>query len=628
MRKQAKFLIPTAALLMFAGAFAMPANAGVEDYTLRKAIPGDVYMVVHGRQHDGMDFVNKQYERVWGAVLKARLDRDIKRFMRAVVRESGEISTEEFETQWQTMADLATAVDWSSLSKREFAMCMKMGFPTNEFVMMMIPKSGETDSAFSGLSGVAQSLVGMTQGALTLNTEEDGSTIIHRITAPTAPMPLGIMLAKHSDVILMGFGTALPTQVLEMLRGASDAAPLHESARFRAALKEVPPGKDALVFLDFDRMFTQTRQMLGVAMSSMPQPSPDSADYETMQKVKKLPNVLFDAMDMFEFLVSTTETDGMKARTHSVMRLKDDAQNARLYKAFFGNQSFSQPLKFVPAESMTFSVSSGVNIPELYKAVIEFIRDHVPDGDQAVAEIASLREMTGYDLEKDIIGWMGGRIVSVNKPGPTKFSPGEWTLMISVSDEPKATEMIGKMMELAPAALAQMQGSVEPADVDGSENFKSIIIPQLAMMGVGKPTLGVKDGWLVLGSSPEMINGVLATIRGEEPNVSASERFQKEGLSPTGDVVGISFTDQSQLGDQLSQALQAVGMLNLMPQVQQSRPLMAAIGIVGKLGTVVKQLNFFQSTASRTVREGNLIKTEMIQNYRDPEAPATSMNTP
>ena len=55
-------------LTLFAAACALPAWAGgIDDFSLTRAIPADAFLAVHTRNHDGLTFLNKQYDRVWQA---------------------------------------------------------------------------------------------------------------------------------------------------------------------------------------------------------------------------------------------------------------------------------------------------------------------------------------------------------------------------------------------------------------------------------------------------------------------------------------------------------------------------------------------------------------------------------
>jgi hypothetical protein len=60
--------------------------------------------------------------------------------------------------------------------------------------------------------------------------------------------------------------------------------------------------------------------------------------------------------------------------------------------------------------------------------------------------------------------------------------------------------------------LVQESGSVVDADIEGAEGFRSVVVPTITTLEY-EPTLGVKEGWLFIGSSPGVITTALAPGR-------------------------------------------------------------------------------------------------------------------
>jgi hypothetical protein len=597
---------------------------GIDDFTLTKAIPADAFLAVHTRDHDGKEFVNKQFARVWEEVHKVRFDKDIKRLFKAI-REEGlppGTEVEGFEEQWQQMYDLWTAVDWASLGKREFAAGLKLGFPTPEFVLLCMPPVDQLKESFEGLSGVLKTLVGLSPETFQLTTQEDGETIIHNAAIVGASFPLGLTLARHKDVILIGFGPTMPEQTLALLRGEG-GEPLVASARFKDAFKKLPPPADRLTFFDIAKFFAQLRTVVDSAfgMAAAGAPAEGEEGYEEFVKWRALPGKILDGLDIFEYSAEVTTTDGMKVTTDSVTVLRDDAQARVLYGVVSGNKPLAEPLKYVPKDASEFSVCSGVDLPALYQAVIKIVREDVPDGEGLIAELQGLKEQTGWDIESDVVGWIGGGFTTFSVPGPTPYSPAEFVFMLSVRDEAKAREIIDRLVALLEPMLVSQNGSIVDAEIEGAEGFKSIIFPLLAMV-MNKPTVGVKDGWLFFGSSPDIIATAAKVAAGEAPNFSKNERFLKEGIQPEGGVTSLSFTDLSKLGEELGGVLQMVPMIGVaVPDLMKDPKMQSLLSMVGKAGRVVRKLDFFQSSASRTTFDGKAFVTKSILTYREPPVP-------
>lgn len=598
---------------------------GMDDFKLTKAIPADAFLAVHARDHAGLEFVQKQMERVWAEVEKQRFDRDVKRIFKGMLQQGQPPGTEleGFEEQWQQMHDLWTSVEWSNLGKREFAMGMKLAFPLPEFVMLMRPPEDKLKESFDGLSGVAKTVAELDPNALKLTTEERGNTVIHKIAFADAPFPLGLTLARHDDVILFGFGPTMAEQSLALLRGEGGEA-LATTARFRGAFKMLPPPTDELVFLDMAKLMGQGRAwaegVLGMAAGAAPLEG--EPGYEDYQKIQALPGKLIDAFDMFEYSASVCTTEGMKSTADAVVVLREDAASHALYPVIAGNKPLSNPLKYVPKTAGDFSATSGVDLLALYKAAVKIIREDVPNGGEMVAQLEALKDAEtgpGIDVEQDIVGWIQGGFIRYSVPGPTPYSPAEFVFMLSVRDEVKAREMIARLVGMVEPMLAEQSGSVVDAEIEGTEGFKSVVVPMLAMFGLTKPTVGVKDGWLFLGSSPNMIATSLEVAAGKAADFSQNERFQKEGIPPDGKVTALSFTDLTKLGEELGQMLQMAPMIGMMaPDVMKNPLAQGVLNMVGKVGRVVRKLDFFQSTASRTTFDGKTLVMKTVTTYREP----------
>lgn len=623
---------------------------GIDDFKLTKAIPADAFFAVHCRDHAGKEFINQQYARVWAEVERQRFDRDLKGIFRAIQQknlpEGAEL--EGFDEQWQQITDLFTSVEWGSLGKRECAMGMKLGFPTVEFVALMMPPEDKVKENFAGLSGILKTVVAFDPNALTLTTEEDGDTVIHKVSLADAPFPLGFALGRHNDVIIIAFGPTMIEQSLALLRGEGGQT-LASTARFQEAFGKLPPPSDKLVFVDLAKLFGQVRGLVNqvTAMMEGSGPAEGEPGYDAFVKWKALPPKIVDMFDMWEYVAEVRTTDGMVATADAITVLRDDAASHGFYPVFYGNNPLHDPLKYVPKNAGEFWVTSGINLPALYEVAVEFIRAEIPDGEEIIAKLESLKQPPagvsmrrqvvgdgkyvdlpvegesgggmGLDIEKDVVGWIGGSLATFSIPGPTAYASSEFVMMLSVRDEAKAREMIERLLALLEPMLQSGQGSIVDAEIEGAEGFKSVIFPPLAMVGIDKPTLGVKDGWLFFASSPSIIGKSLEVAAGNAENFSTNERFVKEGIPAEGHVTSLSFTDQTKLGEELGQVLMMVPMIGMMvPDLAKDRVVQKMLSMAGKVGRVVRKLDFFQSSASRTTFENKIERTKRVTTYREP----------
>ena len=626
--------IPVAALLVALAAAAPPTWAdGIDDFSLTKAIPADVFMAVHSRDHAGKAFVNKQWERVWKAVEAAHFERDIKRLLKGLTQEAGE-SVEGFEDQWQQFNDLLSAVDWSTLFQRESAYAMKIGFPTPEWVLLTRPPADKVNSSFEGLGSILKTLAELAPpNELQLTTEGEGAAVVHQLTFANAPFPFGLTLARQKDVLLIAFGPTIAEQSLAMLRGEGGAT-LASTSRFQEAFKRLPAPTDELAFIDVAKLMTQIRGLMSNVNSMMGDPTGaagaaggqgerggDQPAAPPVAQAMGMVSKVLDAVDMFEYVASVKTTKGKRTNEDSITVLRSDAKSRKLYPAVFGPGSMKDPLKFVPKNASDVTVTSGIDFLALYQTITKFIADEVPDAAEQMGMWEAMQEESGVNLERDILSWLRGGFTVFSTPGKNQFSSGDWVLMLTAADEQKAREMLDKAVELLEPKLAAAQGSFGEAEIEGAEGFHSLNFPMLAMIGMGKPTFGVAQGRVFVGSSAKAIAGALATGSGTAENFSANEQYRAEGLPLASNVTSFSFTDLTGWGEQVGQLLQMSQMALFDPNISQNPPLATLVRMVGKLGRVVQKMDFYQSSCAQSTFDGKTVVTKKVLNYREPPPP-------
>lgn len=594
---------------------------GLADFTLTKAVPADAVIAIHSRGHDGLKFLNEQGARVWQAVKDSRLDQDIRRLVKQMAINNG-VAEADFEAHWAKFVELCEGVDWSTLGEREYAFAMRMSFPISELASIMKPPADAVERDFKGLTAILTTLTELAPPGQLVLSEDDSlpDTQIRRLSM-AGGMPLVITVARHKDTLVFSLGSSMAEQVISMLRGEAGAA-LTSTPRFQEAIKRVEAPKDSLHYIDIAGLLQQVRGIMNSVqemVTAQNQSSPEAVDEIT--QTFAIAGKVLNALDMFEYSVGSSTTDGKKTTTDMSTVLKTAASQSPLYPALFGNGPIKEPLKYIPVNAQDMAVNSGLDFLALYKAILTFVRDEIPHGAEHLQEWDKVQAEIGLNVETDLLGWIEGAMSTFTVPGRTPYSPGEFVWMVRVRDEAKAREMLGRAWELVEAPLAANSGAITDADVPGTEGFRSIVHPMLGLVGMSAPTIGVHDGWLMLGSSPKVLTSAIEVAAGKAENFSKNERFIAEGLKPQDNVLSLSFSDLTQLGEQISAGLNMLGMLGMMPEVAREPALQSLIAMAGKVATIAKKLDFFQSTCSQTTRDGSVLKTRIVVNYREPPKP-------
>lgn len=212
----------------------------------------------------------------------------------------------------------------------------------------------------------------------------------------------------------------------------------------------------------------------------------------------------------------------------------------------------------------------------------------------------------------------------------TPMGGADWVWMIRVKNGPLASQKINKAINYAIGRL-QGQGQmlmILPTTVEGAEGFRQITHPLLAMFL--RPVIGVKDEWLMIGSSAAAITKCLEVGSGKAPTIAKNARFRKEGLVPAGPVLSASFTDTSQLGEKLGGWMGMIGMAGgmmsgMMPGSDKDKQaLQKLMTIVMKLGPVLQKIDFYSSESSWTTYDGEAtVRSEKVITYKSPSPDKT-----
>lgn len=593
-------------------------GAGFSDFELTKAVPADAALVAHSRNHPGRDFINAQYDRVWEAIERARLDSEFKRLMRAINEEGGG-DVEAFERTWLTFSEILSGVDWESLGAQEMVYAMKMGLPA-EFIFVMRPADGTVGDNYQGLSEALRSMCDMSEDWEFSETGEGERRASQ--AELRGPMPITFTVARRGDVIVMGFGMMLVEQSLALLDGEIEGS-LAQTERFKAAFADLPAPTDEYFYCDFDRMMTQFRRVLDTVMESMKQAGVATEDSGPARVVR-----IIDALDMFDYVASTATTNGKKRTSQTLFVLKENAKSKPFYEAFFGNPPIEAPLARVPAEAANVSVSSGIDFLELYQALKRFAARELPEVSEGFAEIETVAAANGLDLEQDVLGWIRGDMISFSIPGPTAFSSGEWAVLVGISDEERARTQITSLVDNITPMMEENGGRISRAE---REDMLAFLVepPFVSAFGI-RLTLAVGDEHLYVASSMSVIEkSRRASAAGK--TFAENPRFKAEGLAVNGPVVGLAFSDNTNVGEQWGQILEMAPMFATFGGSEMQTPTMLAVlRLVRALGPVAREFNFYLSTCEQSTFDGRRLRIETVNNYREPPAPkrrsGTSMN--
>jgi tetratricopeptide (TPR) repeat protein len=345
---------------------------------------------------------------------------------------------------------------------------------------------------------------------------------------------------------------------------------------------------------------------------------------------KQLVDRIANAVGVLDYVAAVETTDGYAVQTASVAALVPDAKERPIYPVFGKRDQLTNFDRYLPQETTSFSVCAGFDLDELYKFLEDTVRAVGPKGEELLAMWAGLQQQLGFNVKKDVIGWIDGGSVSV-----TLDDDRGSVWLIKVSNEQIAREKVGAAIEFlstklteamaknpALAMLAVTRSPTHDERLAEFENLQFTISPQPVVWGVA-------DGHLIFGTSAKAVALCLDTAAGKHPNIRNNQRAMEEALLPTGPFTSVSLTDQRALGDELATGIGVVsmmgGMLTMAIPEPEVRPVVAKLaGMIAKLAPVARKIDFYKSTASYTTFDGQAWHSRMVTHYVSPSERAPS----
>ncbi|MFQ5462224.1 MAG: hypothetical protein ACE5E5_06305 [Phycisphaerae bacterium] len=621
--------------------FATPVVLGrglPENLTLGNYVPGDAWFFMDFGDNPENAWLDDEWSEVCEAFHKSGIHRDL---ISLVTSMASEENRADLEASIETMTNLVRQVQWSDLFGVEASFAMRMAkLPVPyDYIILMRGTTGSGKDNLAALSAIVREVASWSPTHMTVTESNIAGVQMLRLGA-VIEEDANAMAKKFGDIRLHLFGKGdligvvfggkpVCDDVIARINGEKTSDSMLGQAKFNKALKDVPAPEDGVVYVDVERLINGFSSIIDEAIKQK-----HGGTYGDDKPVIKTIKRVLDLADVVDYSVTTLETQGRKQLAHEVARIHSDKLNSPVCKIVLDRKPFAKFDQYIPSNATSFLATGFIGIEQAYDTVTDFIKTEIPDGDDAddlpdgeqmiTAWNLKLSEI-GFDPKEDIFSWLSGEIVSVSMPPEvvTPMSSSDSVLLIRVSDPVKAQAKVNAAIDwIAGMMQGGGQGLMITDAAVNAEGFKEIVHPMLAMFV--RPVVGVKDEWLIIGSSVAAVNKCLAVSKGESPSISECPRFKREGLCCDKPVHSISFTDTSKFGEELAGAVGMIGMFGGMataqiPDEEGKKMVQSLMGMVMKLAPVLQKLDFFSSEASVTTQEGNLLRTESVVTYKSAE---------
>ncbi len=629
--------------LALGGFFSASAWAGElpSRFTLGKYVPGDTWIYLHEANTPERAWINKKWEAVFDALQSSGLDRDVTSLALSLI--PGEENRTAAEATLEKWTGLIKNIGWSELCAKEFVYAQRIGQMPMGYEYFLLARSDSATAAknASGLAKLLTEIAALKDGMEVTISEQHGAKI-WSMAINFDSEQMKIQLLQKGDVVALTVGPDSMSEVAALMAGKGKAPSIVKTERFTSAIKRAESPEFMLSYMDTRSLFGGVKGLMkgfgaklaaakaAAAKAMAEQHGKNGTQGEKTERLGILDalNKVLDRCDVVDYVLETREMDGRRELRHTIVRLQDNKKKCALACCFLKRKSFQKFDRYVPAEATAFSLSTSVDLAGMYDFLLDVVKNDIPDGPAHLAKWDELLASTGFDPKRDFFSWWSGEMITVEMP-PAVVTPmggADSVLMIRVKNPQLAREKIDAAIDFV-SGLAQAQGQtlmIGPADVK-AEGFRQITHPMLMM--VMRPVIGVKDEWLMLGSSSAAINKCLDVASGKAASIATNERFKREGLLPKGAVLAASFKDTSKFGQKWGKAVGMVGMMSGMatgmipgePGADNKikKLVQKASAMIMKLGPVLQKIDFFSSESSVTTYDGEVtVRVEKVVMYK------------
>lgn len=628
--------------LVLGGFFSASAWAGElpSRFTLGKYVPGDAWIYMHEANTPGRAWVDKKWEAVFDALRSSGLDRDVTSLALSLI--PGDEDRTAAEATLEKWTGLVKSVGWSELCAKEFVYAQRIGQMPMGYEYFLLARSDRATAAknASGIAKLLTEIAALKDGMEVTVAEQYGAKIW---SMSVGDMAMKIQLLQKGDVVALTVGPDSMSEVAALMAGRGKSPSIVKTERFASAIKRADSPEFMLSFFDTKLFLGNIQGMMkglaaelavakaAAAKAMAEQHGKDGAQGEKPERLRILDALtkVIDRCNVVDYILETREMDGRRELRHTMTRLQEKKKKCSLACCFLERKSFQKFDRYIPAEATAFSLSTSVDLAGIYDLLLDVVKNDFPDGPAHLAKWDGLLASTGFDPKRDLFSWWSGETIWVEMPAAvvTPMGGADWVAMIRVKNPQLAKEKIDVAIDFV-SGFAQARGQtlmIGPADVK-AEGFRQITHPMLMMMM--RPVIGVKDEWLMLGSSSAAINKCLDVSAGKAASIVTNERFRTEGLAPKGAVMAASFKDTSKFGQELGKAVGMVGMMSGMatgmipaePGADKiKKAVQKAAAMIMKLGPVLQKIDFFSSESSVTTYDGEMtIRVEKVVMYKAP----------
>ncbi len=579
------------AIMAQSGPYARGADSP-SDVDLRRAIPTDVFMAVYGRHNPERDYQGAYYEEVLETIKDTKI---VEQAVNIVTKRLEPDDLAKAEAIVQELRDAVSPIDLQAvLACQQIAYAQKQRVPSSDHLLLL-------QLTTDGAAGLEQGLTNLFQKAEQFSdrqvwvesSEQRGAKVTSLRLPPRAP--ISPTIARWHDTILIATSRDLAVRSLEMLIDQTGPSKF-DDPRVEEALSHLPTPEDAIVFYDGKLHMQQLRQFGDFIRQN--------AQGENADRARQFLERILHEVSIMDYEITVEFTEGNKNCSAAYGRVLPNTEDRVLSQVLTSGQPFEDWASWVPAESLSYSLHRGISLHPVHDWIMKTVPEEFPEAREGLSRFEELQESWDLHIDRDILQSFSGEFASISMAAssPNGASGQESVNAFRCQNPDRIRELMHRGLDrLAEHPMAKAQ-ELRRQPVEELEGFEEISALFFNMFNA-RPVIGFHDGWMIVGSSPQAVQKVLDTRAGQGETMAQSEAFQRFGLSVTGPVSGIAYTDTAAQTRQIAQMLNRVGMLapgfiammGAQGDPKQLEVAQEVVALLPSVGRIISKLDFLEA---------------------------------
>ncbi len=565
---------------------------------LRRAVPADAYVAVYAKHNPERDYQRQYYQEVWDTVRETRI---LERAVKIVTDRVPAEDLEKAKAIFEELQQAAAPIDLEAImNAQEVVYAQTMQVPSAQHLVLfrLAPEAAAaTEQGVKNLFAMAEKY---SEGALAVETAKEDEVSVTTLAVPP-PVMFRPTVARIDDVLLLSSSDEFARRSLGMLLGGEGPSKF-DDPRLKEALGRLPEPEDSLTFYDGKLQFSQLREM-GNFIRQMSGGDPDA------ERIAGLVDLVMDEVAVLDYEVTVEYTEGNQNRSAAYGKVLPGCEDKLLMKVFGSGQAFENWQTWVPAEALSYSLSTGANLHPAYQWGMAVVKERFPEAHPALEQFEKIQAQLDVHLDRDILQAFSGEYVSVSLPAaaPSALGGQDSVIALRCHKPERIRELLHRLVDWLgqfPAVQAQQLKLSESAELEGFDELSAL---PLALFGV-RPAIGFRDGWMMVGSNARAVRKVLDTRAGSGETIAEAQAFKQFGLEVEGPVDAISYTNLAEQIRQIAGVLNQVGtwapiilgMVGVEGDAEELKPVQEVLALLPSVAQIVAKFDFLEAKLSVT----------------------------